>query len=233
MTNVMMFIADNPIIFLFAVLIIYLVIVRNKLIKKNKEINKVYKPLEEYLVIKLNQIEDACKKILLMYPNEEKLKYELTKLIKNIDKSKKGEYSIIDVSNEVNYLSLNYLLLKTDMFNSEIIKQFELFNKNSIKVELEEDRVTYNNLINEYNHDIINPINNLIVLIFNLRTKSSLIETNEGKEPIQIVKNSIDIEPNSNEVSDDDDETVKKICPNCKYEFKNTNICPVCGSVVI
>lgn len=241
MRTLFTFIVENPFIFILIFLVIYSLITYFILKNKIKEIEKIYRPINDYLIKRFTEIIPLLSKILDNYKEDELVTNEISRLLDVISKSKDGNMSvIISTSNYINNFVLNTALLRTtDYPELNVLTNIELFKDliNTKDEDIELRRKRFNELVIDYNHDILNPPNSIIVKLFGLSTNYPIIEINTGKKAQVAVNNSSKViaptkkENEENELNEKK-EDIKKICPNCHTEFKNSNLCPTCGSMV-
>lgn len=232
------FVMKFPIFFLIIALGIYTYITYRILQKKVEKIEKLFNPIKDYIIANLKVIKNVFEQTLTNYQGIEEVTNELTRVLNelnDIDNAKTD--SLISLSNMINDFVLNsaiFTLKKHPELSS--LKGIELFRNTQELKELNERRLVFNELITDYNHDVINPPNSFIVKLFNLKEHYSLLENNVGKNAK--VASSTAIKTNFNNINfENNDENngsaeTKKICPNCKTEFHNSKVCPTCGSIV-
>lgn len=241
MHAILTFIVENPFIFLIIVLIIYTLVTYTLLKNKVAEIEKAFKPIGDYLNTRFDEISTLINQLLNKYKEEEKVTTELIRILDGINKSKSGNINdMIRTSNDINNFVLNTGLLKTgDYPELNILYNIELFaNQNTEAAQdIIKRKNKFNELITDYNHDILNPPNSIIVGLFNMKKHFFVIETNTGKTPGASVINYFNIETLDEEKKEEGtkapeitkDSPSKKICPVCKEEVIE-EYCPKCGT---
>lgn len=246
MHAILTFIVENPFLFLIIALIIYTLITYSILKNKISNIEKAFKPINDYLNNRFDEISTLINQLLNTYKEEEKVTNELIRILDGINKAKTGSVNdIIKTSNDINSFILNTGLLKTsDYPELNILYHIELFpNLNTEEAQdIIKRKNKFNELITDYNHDILNPPNSIIVSLFNMKKHFLVIESNVGKNPGSSVINYINIETLTNESSPVKDSgtkapeitkapLTKKVCPSCKNET-NEGFCPKCGTKI-
>lgn len=232
------FVMNYPIIFLIIALGIYTYIAYRILKKKIEKIEKLFNPIRDYIVANLRVIKNVFKQTLVNYQGIEEVTNELTRVINDLnDIDNASTDNLIKMSNMINDFVLNSAIFTLkDHPELASLKGIELFRNIEELKELNERRLVFNELITDYNHDVINPPNSFIVKLFNLKEHYNLIEVNVGKTPKEAsataIKMNFDNINYENNEENNNDET-KKICPNCKTEFHNSKVCPTCGSIVV
>lgn len=231
------FVMNFPLIFLFIVLGIYTYITYRVLKKKIEKIEKLFSPIKDYIVPNLKAIKKVFEQTQINYEGIEEVTNELSRILSelnDVDNAKIDD--LIKLSNMINDFVLNSAIfsLKEHPELSNL-KGIELFKNTQELKELNERRLVFNELITDYNHDVINPPNSFIVKLFNLKEHYNLLENNVGKtakvaSKMAIKTNFDSINYESNE--ENKKEETKKVCPNCKTEFHNSKVCPTCGSIV-
>lgn len=247
------FITSNPLIFIVIVLVIYTIIAVTSLKNRVKEIEKSFKPIRSYLLSKFDSITTLLNQLITKYSEEEKVTNELNRVLNDINTLKSGNInSLVKLSNSINSFVLNTALLRTkDYPELNILYNIELFKgETEEELDIEKRRKNYNELIKDFNHDIINPPNNIISSLFNIGDNYIMIENNEGKTPktapVNYIKNDQVVKqaPKSNQnISEEkvekapnalgtEEVRLKKVCPECNTEFYNVKFCPTCGRMV-
>lgn len=231
------FVMNYPAIFLLIALGIYTYIAYRLLKKKIEKIEKLFNPIRDYIIANLKVIKDVFSKTITNYQGIEEVTNELTRVLNelnNLDETSTD--TLIKLSNMINDFVLNSAIF-TLKEHPELasLKGIELFKNTEELEELNERRLVFNELITDYNHDILNPPNSIIVKLFNLKNHYNLIEVNDGKivkkaseTAMKTTFDNINFENSEDNTSDE----TKKICPNCKTEFHNSKVCPTCGSIV-
>ena len=201
------FVMKFPIFFLIIALGIYTYITYRILQKKVEKIEKLFNPIKDYIIANLKVIKNVFEQTLTNYQGIEEVTNELTRVLNELNDIDNAKTdSLISLSNMINDFVLNSAIF------------------------------TLNELITDYNHDVINPPNSFIVKLFNLKEHYSLLENNVGKNAK--VASSTAIKTNFNNINFENNNEnngsaeTKKICPNCKTEFHNSKVCPTCGSIV-
>lgn len=230
------FVMKFPIIFLFIALGIYTYVTYRLLKKKIEKIEKLFNPLKDYIIANLKVVKNVFLQTLANYQGIEEVTNELIRVLNELDDIDNiSTDNSIRLSNMINDFVLNSAIFSMKE-HPELasLKGIELFKNTQELKELNERRLAFNELITDYNHDVINPPNSFIVKLFNLKEHYNLLENNVGKTAkvasstaIKTNFDNINYENNEN----NNDET-KKICPNCKTEFHNSKVCPTCGSIV-
>lgn len=230
------FVMKFPIIFLFIALGIYTYITYRILKKKVEKIEKLFNPIKDYIIANLKLIKNVFEQTLVNYQGIEEVTNELTRVLNELnDLDNAKTDTLIRLANMINDFVLNsaiFTLKKHPELTS--LKGIELFRNTQELKELNERRLAFNELITDYNHDVINPPNSFIVKLFNLKEHYNLLENNVGKTAK--VASSTAIKTNFDNInyenSENNNDEIKKICPNCKTEFHNSKVCPTCGSIV-
>lgn len=231
------FVMNYPVIFLIIALGIYTYIAYRILKKKIEKIEKLFNPIRDYIVANLRVVKNVFEQTLINYQGIEEVTNELTRVINDLnDIDNASTDNLIKMSNMINDFVLNSAIFTLkDHPELASLKGIELFRNVEELKELNERRLVFNELITDYNHDILNPPNSLIVKLFKLKEHYNLIEVNEGKTAkvasSTAIKTNFDNINYENNEEKNNDET-KKICPNCKTEFHNSKVCPTCGSIV-
>lgn len=231
------FVMNYPIIFLIIALGIYTYVAYRILKKKIEKIEKLFNPIRDYIVANLKVIKNVFEQTLANYQGIEEVTNELSRVLTDLnDIDNASTDSLIKLSNMINDFVLNSAIF-TLKEHPELasLKEIELFKNTGELKELNERRLVFNELITDYNHDILNPPNSFIVKLFNLKEHYNLLEVNAGKTAkvasstaIKTTFDNINYENSEGSGSDEN----KKICPNCKTEFHNSKVCPTCGSIV-
>lgn len=231
------FVMNYPILFLLLVLGIYTYIAYRILKKKIEKIEKLFNPIKDYIVANLKTIKNIFIQTLANYEGIEEVTMEISRVLEELNKIDEANTDeLIRLSNMINDFVLNSAIFTLKKYPELVsLKGIELFKNTQELKELNERRLVFNDLITDYNHDIINPPNSFIVKLFKLKEHYNLIEVNAGKTPkvassTAIKANFDNINYENNEESTNDE--TKKICPNCKTEFRNSKVCPTCGSIV-
>lgn len=230
------FVMKFPIIFLFIALGIYTYITYRLLKKKIEKIEKLFNPLKDYIIANLKVVKNVFLQTLANYQGIEEVTNELTRVLNELD-----DIDNITTDNSIRLSNMiNDFVLNSAIFSMKehpelaSLKGIELFKNTQELKELNERRLAFNELITDYNHDVINPPNSFIVKLFNLKEHYNLLENNVGKTAK--VASSTAIKTNFDNInyenSENNNDETKKICPNCKTEFHNSKVCPTCGSIV-
>lgn len=231
------FVMNYPIIFLIIALGIYTYIAYRILKKKIEKIEKLFNPIKDYIIANLKVIKNVFEQTLANYQGIEEVTNELSRVLAELnDIDNASTDNLIKLSNMINDFVLNSAIFNLKEHHELVsLKEIELFKNIEELKDLNERRLVFNELITDYNHDILNPPNSFIVKLFNLKEHYSLIEVNFGKTAkvasstaIKTTFDNINYENSENNSSDE----IKKICPNCKTEFHNSKVCPTCGSIV-
>lgn len=236
------FIVNYPFVCLLIFFIIYTFITYSLLKNKIKEIEKMYKPIDDFILSKLDQIINLVSQLLERYKDEDKVTSELTRILTSAEAAKTGDLDVrIQKVNEINDFVLNTALLRTEDYPElQVLRNIEIFTSPTTQSEneIEARRKKFNELVIDYNHDILNPPNSIIIKLFGLRTHFPVLENNEGKTPRVATTNVVKLEQplseeNGKEEKEKNAEVAKKVCPNCHTEFTSSSkFCPTCGNIV-
>lgn len=240
MRTIFSFIVNYPFIFLIIFFVIYTFITYGLLKNKIKEIEKTYKPIDEFILKKLDQIINLINQLLLKYQDDDQVTSELTRILQSTQAAKTATTDIrIQTVNEINDFVLNTALLRTEEYPElQVLRSLEFFGVPQTQEENEmlARRQKFNELVVDYNHDILNPPNSIIVKLFGLRAHFPVLENNEGKTPRVATTNTVKLEQplvEEEKTAEGTNETTKKVCPNCHTEFTSSSkFCPTCGNIV-